>query len=143
MAMADGFTSRLQGTREGYTVGIVVSLPLFDGGQRKAESAQARAQQERADAEVRDLELRVAVEVQQAWLDVGTAAENYRTAQTALLAAQSAYDVTTLRVQNQKALLVEQLDALASLTQARTNIAQALYDHSLAVARLNRAAGRP
>ena len=38
----------------------------------------------------------------------------------ALQAAQSAYDVTALRVQNQKGLLVEELDALAALTQART-----------------------
>ena len=108
MAMADGFTSHPQGTREGYTVGIVLSLPLLDGGQRRAETAQARARQERADAEARDLELRVAVEVQQAWLDAQTAAENYRTAQAALRAAQSAYEVTALRVQNQKGLLVEQ-----------------------------------
>ena len=143
MAMADGFTSHPQGTREGYTVGVVLSLPLLDGGQRRAETAQARARQERADAEARDLELRVGVEVQQAWLDAQTAAENYRTAQAALLAAQSAYDVTALRVQNQKGLLVEQLDALASLTQARGNVGQALYDHSLAVARLQRAVGRP
>ncbi len=126
MAMADGFTSHPQGTREGYTVGVVLSLPLMDGGQRRAETAQARARQERAEAEARDLELRVAVEVQQAWLDVQTAAENYRTAQAALQAAQAAYDVTALRVQNQKGLLVEQLDALAALTQARGNVAQAL-----------------
>jgi outer membrane protein TolC len=46
-------------------------------------------------------------------------------------------------VQNGKAILVEQLDALAALTQARTNVAQALYDHSLAAARLQRAVGRP
>ena len=143
MAMADGFTSHPQGTREGYTVGVVLSLPLIDGGQRRAETAQARARQERAESETRDLELRVSVEVQQAWLDASTAAENYRAAQSALQAAQSAYDVTALRVQNQKGLLVEQLDALASLTQARGNVAQALYDHSLAAARLQRAVGRP
>ncbi len=142
MAMADGFTSHPQGTREGYTVGVVLSFPLADGGQRRAETAQARARQERAEAETRDLELRVGVEVRQVWLDVQTAAANYRTAQTALQSAQAAYDVTALRVQNQKGLLVEQLDALASLTQARGNLAQSLYDHSIAVARLQRAAGR-
>jgi len=143
MAMADGLTSRPSGTREGYSVGLVISLPLLDGGQRRAETAQAHAQAERAQAEERDLELRVANEVQQAWLDVQTAAENYRTALAALQSAQSAYDVTALRMQNQKGILVEQLDALASLTQARGNVAQAQYDHSLAVARLQRAVGRP
>jgi outer membrane protein len=142
MAMADGLVSRPLGNREGYTVGLVLSLPLLDGGQRQAETAQARAQAERAQAEKRDLELRIANEVQQAWLDVQTAAENYATAQTALQAAQSSYDVTVVRVQNQKGLLLEQLDALTALTQARTNVAQALHDHALASARLRRAAGR-
>jgi outer membrane protein len=143
MAMTDGFTSHPQGTREGYTVGVVLSLPLLDGGQRRAEAAQAHAQAERADAERRDVELRVANEVEQAWLDVQTAAQNYRTAQTGLQAAQASYDVTALRVQNQKGILVEQLDALATLIQARGNVAQALYDHALAAARLRRAVGRP
>ena len=141
MAMADGLASHPAGTREGYSVGMIISLPLLDGGQRRAETAQARAQAERVQAEERDLELRIANEVQQAWLDVQTAAENYHTAQAAEKAAQSAYEVTALRVQNQKGLLVEQLDALAALTQARGNAAQALYDHSLAVARLQRAVG--
>ena len=142
MAMADGLVSRPSGVREGYSVGLVISLPLLDGGQRRAEVAQARAQEERVQAESQDWELRVANEVQQAWLDVQTAAENYHTAQTGLVAAQSAYDVTVLRVQNQKSILLEQLDALAVLTQARGNVAQALYDHSLATARLQRAIGR-
>lgn len=143
MAMADGLNSHSFGTREGYAVGLVISLPLLDGGLRRSETAQARAQEERAQAEERDLELRIANEVQQAWLDVQTAGENYRTAQAALQAAQAAYDVTVLRVQNAKGLLVEELDALSALTQARGNIAQALYDHSFAVARLQRAVGRP
>jgi outer membrane protein len=143
MAMADGFTSNIMGSRGGYSVGIVMSIPLLDAGERRAETARMRAMQERADAEMRDLELRVANEVQQAWLDVETAAQNYRTAQAAVQAAQAAYDVTVLRVQNQRALLVEQLDALAALTQARGNLARALYDHSLATARLKRAVGTP
>lgn len=143
MAMADGFTSGANRTREGYTVALVVSLPVFDGGQRKAETSLARAQQRRAEAEARDLELRVENEVRQAWLDVETAEENYRTAQSALLSAKSAYDVTTLRVQNGKGLLVEQLDALASFTLAQSNLAQSLYDHALSVSRLRRATGKP
>jgi outer membrane protein TolC len=143
MAMVDGLTSHLTVTREGYSVGLVLSLPLLDGGQRRAELAQAGAREERAGAEESDLELRVANEVEQAWLDVQTAAENYHTAQVALRAAQSAYDVTAVRVQNQKGILVEQLDALAALTQARGNVARSLYDHSLAAARLQRAVGRP
>lgn len=142
-AMADGFSSRTMGNGTGYTAGLTISFPLLDAGQRRGEVAQARAHQQRAEAEVKNTELRVSNEVRQAWLDVETAAQNYRTAQAALLAAQSAYDVIALRVQSQKSILVEQLDALAALTRARANLAQALYDHALSVARLLRAIGKP
>jgi outer membrane protein TolC len=80
--------------------------------------------------------------VRQAWLDRDTAAQNYRTAQAALQTARSAYDVIVLRVQNQKGIQVEQLDALTALIRTRANLAQALYDHTLAAARLQRATGR-
>ena len=142
-AMADLFAPRAMSTNAGGTLGVVISLPLFDGGQRRAEVDRARAGQARAEAETQNIELRVSNEVRQAWLDRDTADQNYRTAQTAVQAVQAAYDVTLLRVQNQKAILVEQLDALTALIRARANLAQALYDHALATARLQRAIGRP
>ncbi len=141
--MANAFASHSMRNGTGYAAGLTISFPLFDAGQRQAAVAQARAQQLRAAAESQNMELRVSNEVRQAWLDIETAAENYRTSQTALLAAQSAYDVIALRVQNQKSILVEQLDALAALTRARANLSQSLYDHSLAAAKLMRALGKP
>ena len=140
IAMADAFASNRKSTGT-YTFGITISFPLFDGGDRQSQTEHARAVKDRAEAELQDAELRIAREIQQAWLDVETAAQNYQTAQTALIAAQAAYDVTAIRVLNQKAILLEQLDALAALTQARANVANALFDHSTAVARLKRATG--
>lgn len=142
-AMADAFAPTDMGRNTGGTVGLTMSFPLFDSGQRRAEARQMEAMQKRAASTLKDTELRVATEVRQAWLDVDTAAQNYRTAQSAVTAAQASYDVVVLRVEAQKAIIVEQLDALAALIQARTNLAQALYDHSIAVARLQRAIGRP
>lgn len=142
-AMADAFAPGDMGKYTGATVGVTISFPLVDGGQRRAEVAQMNAMQRRSETALKNTEQRVATEIRQAWLDVQTGAQNYQTAQSAVVAAQAAYDVVVLRVQAQKAILVEQLDALAALTQARTNLAQALYDHSIAAARLQRAIGRP
>jgi outer membrane protein len=143
-AMADAFAPRGDGNKSGGgTVGIVMSIPLFDANQRRSEVAQAEALQRRAEAELKDLELRVAMEVRQARLDLETAVENYRAAGTVVQSSQAAYDVVRLRVENQRSILVEQLDALAALTQTKVNLAQALFDHSTAVARLRRAIGRP
>lgn len=141
-AMTDAYTSSDIGSGGGYTAGLSMSIPLVDAGQRRAETAQADAARQRADAELRDAELMVAAEVREAWLDVDTAARNLTTARAALTSAEQAYDVTALRVQNQKGIQVEVLDAITALTQARSNVAQALYDHSTAVARLQRAVGR-
>jgi outer membrane protein len=141
--MGDVFSSREMGQGGGATVGVTISLPLFDAGQRRAEADAARAMADAEDARVRDTELRITTEVRQAWLDVETAARNYATAQAALEAARAAYEVVELRVRSGRAILIEQLDALAARTQAQANVAQALYDHAAAVARLRRAVGRP
>jgi outer membrane protein TolC len=140
--MADAFASQEMKGGTGYTVGITLNLPLFDGGMRRAEIAGARAMQTRAEAQLREAEQRVALQVRQAWLDMETAAQNYRTAQAGVRAAESSYEVIALRVANQKSILVEQLDALAALTQARAALAQAVFDSSMANARLLRAQGQ-
>lgn len=141
-AMGDAFAPKdMMGNNAGYTVGLTVSLPILDGGMRRSEVAAARAVREKAQAEADRWRLQVEKEVRQAWLDVETAAQNYRTAESALVAAQAAYDVTVVRVEAGKGILVEQLDALAALTRARANLAQALYEHQLALAKLSRAIG--
>jgi outer membrane protein TolC len=141
-AMADAFSGHSMPSGNGGTIGLAISLPLFDAGQRRAEVAQASASQDRLDADLQNTDLAVTNEVRQSWLDVETTAENFTNAQAALLAAQSAYEVTNMRVQAQKSILVELLDAQTALTRARANLAQALYDHATAVARLQHAEGR-
>ena len=141
-AMGDAFTPRdMMGNSVGYTFGLTVSLPVFDGGMRRSEVAAARAMRERAQAEADRWKLQVEKEVRQAWLDIETAAQNYRTAEAAIVAAQAAYDVMAVRVEAGKAILVEQLDALAALTRARANLARALYEHQIAIAKLIRVIG--
>jgi outer membrane protein len=140
--MADANWSKDMGSAAGITPTITMSIPLFDAGQRRAEVRSAEAMVQRAEAQLRDAELKTSTEVRQAWLDVDTAAQNYTTAQSAVRAAQDAYDVIRVRLEAQRAIQVELLDALATLTQARANVARALFEHSIAVARLMRAAGR-
>lgn len=142
VAMADAFSPADMDKRVGGTLGIIVSFPLFDFGQHNAEIRQMDAMRRSSEAELKDTELRVAMEVRQARLDLETAEANYRAAEAVTQSFKEAYDIMVLRVENQRSILVEQLDALAALTQARANLAQALFDHSLAVAQLQRAIGR-
>ncbi|MCO5297837.1 MAG: TolC family protein [Fimbriimonadaceae bacterium] len=141
-AMGDAFSPRdAMGRQAGVTFGVVVSVPIFDGGTRSAEAAGARSIVAQAQAEVDRVRLQVEKEVRQAWLDLETADRNLESAEAELAASQAAYDVIALRVQTGKGILVEQLDALTSLTRARSNRALALYDQGLALAHLDRAIG--
>lgn len=141
-AMGDAFAPRdAMGRQAGVTFGVVVSVPLFDGGTRRAEVAASRARVAQASAEAEGVRIRVQKEVRQAWLDLETADRNLESAEAELSASQSAFEVITLRFETGRSILVEQLDALASLTRARSNRALALFDQRLALARLDRATG--
>jgi outer membrane protein TolC len=125
----------------GLTVGLALSVPLYDGDRIAAETARVRAMRARAEAQLHDAELMVAKEVRQATLDLQTAQSNMALAESSVRAAQSAYDVIALRVRAGKSILIEQLDALNVLTQSRADLARAQYDVQVATARLLRAAG--
>jgi outer membrane protein TolC len=141
-AMGDAFDPKdAMGKRSGYAFGLTLTFPLYDGGMRRSEADASRAMTEVARSEQSRIALKVEKEVRQAWLDIETAAQNYRTAEAAVAGAQSAYDVMAIRVETGKGIQLELLDALANLVRAKANLAQALYEHEIAIARLDRAIG--
>lgn len=125
----------------GAAAALTLSIPLYDGGERRAAISKAQANLERANAEERSARLLVESDVRSAWLDLNTADANLKSARTSVSASEEAYKVMHLRVVNGKSILLEELDALQTLTSDRADMAQALYDHEIAVVRLNRAAG--
>ncbi len=137
-AMGD-VTSRRMGN--GATFGLSLSIPIFDGGRIGADVSAAKARRDIAKAELAEVALAVEKEVRQGWLDVGTAKANAVSAEASVKAASAAYEVVALRVSAGKAILVEQLDALQALTEARGDLAQAIYEHNIARAKLVRASG--
>ncbi len=141
MAMADGSLSDPSGTHTGFTVGVVVSIPILDGGQRHADINQARWMQRKAEIDQERIRLQIETEVRSAWLDIGTAKQNLESARAEVTSAESSYEIAVVRAKNQKGLLVEVLDALSALTQARNSAAQATYDLNFASAELKHAIG--
>lgn len=140
-ASQDWIKEQQMKARSGYTVALVVSIPIWTGGQLQAQVREAVARERAEAAMSRALQLQVESEVRQAWLDIQTAAANLATADAALKDAEEAYRIATLRVHEGKAPFVEQIDALAALTEARTRLLEARTEHIMAQARLLRATG--
>jgi len=117
------------------------ALPLFDGGQRASVVQEAEAMHRQARADERDAVLAATRDVDVAYTGMTAAAKNVDLAKAAIDQADEDYRVIRLRYEAGKSINVEVLDAIASLTRARTAYADALYQHAAARARLTRAIG--
>lgn len=143
MAMADymrGIGDTGQGTG-GYLVGVVLGLPIFDGGRRKAIVGEAEAMREKALADLERLKLQIAKEVDTALKELQTAEQNVRTSEVALKSSREEARIAKVRYEAGRSVLVEYLDAIAALVRAELNYAQALYERAVAVDKLIRALG--
>lgn len=142
MAMGDAMRVRGMEPFTGATFGLVIGLPVLDGGMRKASVDEAKAQQRKAQLDYEKLSLQIASEVQNSWLALQSAEQNIETAQAGVAAADEDYRIAQLRYESGRGLNVEVLDALTALTRARINQAQAWFDYSTGRDRLQRALGR-
>lgn len=141
VGMQDFASTSSAGFDQGYTVGLTAAIPLVDGGQRKSVVNEARAMLEKTRAEERATMIQVSREAATAFTEAQAAAQNLSLAQAAIDQAHEDYRVIKLRYDSGKSINIEVLDALASLTKARTNLAQAQYESSAAQDRLERAEG--
>jgi len=142
IGMNDLQTGREIGTRGGYTVGVVASLPLLDGGGRRSYVNEQEAELRRLESSRRGIRLEVRNQVSGAWVRLHAAQQNVLTSQAALAQAQEDYRIASLRYETGKGILVERLDALTALVRAQVNNLNARYELAAAKAELDRAVGR-
>lgn len=136
----DPFSSRR--TENGYSVGIVVSLPVFDGGLREAREDRTRANLEERKIRLRQLELEASGQVVSARAQLVAALSNVDLSHIELAKAAEDWRVARLRMQMGRALYVDILDSLAAYARARNNHNRALFGAHLAAAELLYATGR-
>ena len=142
VAMSDAMTGQRVG-RTGYTVGLTASLPLYDGGQRRADVDEARARLDRVRADALQVRQTVDQQVAIAWLMLQTATAQVQAADGGVAAAQESYNLENLRYKAGKLIIAERLDALSALTRAQGTVAQAKAGLVIAHAQFQAALGVP
>ena len=140
VAMGDAMAGQGVG-RVGYTVGLTASLPLYDGGQRRADVDGAKARLDRARADGLQVRQTVDQQVATAWLTLQTATAMVQESITGINAAQESYRLADLRYNAGKSVTAERLDALSALTHAEGTVAQAKTSQLIAQAKLAAAVG--
>jgi len=128
-------------TREGDTIGIQVSIPLFAGGgnasrvrERTYLHRASRERLERANRETERVTRDAYLGVQSEISRVQSLRQALQSSQTALQATEAGFEVGTRTT-------VDVLDARRRLFDAQTNYSRSRYDYLLNVLRLQQATG--
>jgi outer membrane protein TolC len=124
MAMGDWMGIRGMPGSATTKLGLVVSFPLGDGGERSAAKSEADAMAKKMSQELRMLELQIQAKVASAFAEWGSVPAQRKAAQAQFAASEEAFRVMSERYEAGKAVLVELIDARAQLAIARVSVAE-------------------
>jgi outer membrane protein TolC len=137
----EGLRSRAT-TSEGYSVGVVVTLPIFDGFMRENALKTAKAKLDKAVQSEGLVRQQIAKDVNQAVLMLTAAEKSVEASRKGLEQSEEDFRIVKERFGAGRGIQVEILDAQVSLTRARFNAVAALADYNSAFAMWLKATGR-
>lgn len=141
---AAGTTGRSLGSDRSGDIGqagVVVDIPIFEGGRIKARIRQERFRLMAARERLRQLELQVRLDVETAVLNIGSADERVKATQTAIDQAKESLRIEREMYDLGKGAITDVLDAQSALLDSQTNYYRALADYNVALAQLKLATG--
>jgi outer membrane protein len=133
----------LQGDiQDSWNAGVMLSMPLFEGGLTKGRVSEARANELSLEAQRDALRQSILLEVNQAYADMESAAARIAVMESSLKSARESLDLAEGRYRAGVGPSLEVTDAQVAAAKAETDHVQALYDYQLAAARLAKAMGK-
>jgi outer membrane protein len=136
------YGSALSNMNETYSYGLQLNWTIFDGGGKIALYKQAQAQRDAAQARVRDTELTIWQQVEQAYVTVQQSEEAIGAAEKGVESADENFRLSQGRFDAGVANIIELTDAQLALTTAQSTVAQALALYRISIAQLDRFLGR-
>ncbi len=130
-------------TRQPFQASVRVSLPIFDNFSRNLQVAQARAQRDDAEENVRARALQVRADVQGRLLAVETAYQSIGVQTANRDASRDQLQLAQDRYRLGSGSALDVTDAQNNLQRAEGDYINAVYDYHKAIAALELAVGRP
>ena len=122
-------------------IGIVVDVPLFEGGRIDAKVREQRAKLGAARERLRKLALQVRLDIEAATLNIASAGERVAATEKAIEQAKESLRIEREKYDLGKGSITDVLDAQSALLDSQTTYYQALADRNIAVAQLKLATG--
>ena len=127
--------------RWGGFIGVVGGMTIFDSGSRLNELRAANVAVRQAELAQKNVNLKVAQEVSQAWIELELARSNVQLSQAEVTSAEEDHRLFRARYEVGKSIALEVFDAAVKMFQARLNLLESIYKYRLAQARLTFASG--
>lgn len=120
---------------------LTASLTLFDSQLTRSKVKEAEYAVVNASETARKTRDGVALEVQQAYLNMREAEKRIETSRVTVVKAEEDFKIAQVRYTAGVGTNLDVIDAQLALTQAKTNYIQALYDYNTSKAQLDKAMG--
>jgi len=132
----------LDDARPTRTYGVMLRIPVFDGGRRDARRAESASQYRAEKVRTKDLKEQIELDVRLALDAVHSAEEQVKVAREGLQLSESELAQAQRRYEAGVAFSLEVTDAQTRLERARDNQTQALYNYNVARIDLEQAMGK-
>lgn len=123
------------------TVGVTVTLPLFNSGKVVAQTNQARYDYDTAKQKEIDAERKAISNVRQAFRGIITQISQVVALQQSVISSKSALDATQAAFEVGTRTIVDVLNAQSDLLNAQSDLSKAKYDYIIESFKLKRYAG--
>lgn len=125
-----------------WSVGINLTVPIFSGFATVEQVRETQATIRAVEAQRDGAKLQIIKEVESAWLGVREATARISSTGKEVEAVRESRTLSMARYQEGVGIIIEISDAQAQALDAETANIQAVYDHQVAMARLDRAVGK-
>jgi outer membrane protein TolC len=129
-------------TTQTHSIGLVLSIPIFDGGQREARISESRSQMRQEMIRMKDVLDQVTLEINDALLTLESAREQVSVAKEGIRLALTEVELAEERFRVGVVTSIEVTNAQTSLERARDSMIEALFKFNAARVSLARAQGR-
>lgn len=129
-------------TTQTHSIGVVLSIPIFDGGQREARISESRSQMRQEMIRMKDVLDQVTLEIHDALLTLASAREQVSVAKEGIRLALTEVELAEERFRVGVVTSIEVTNAQTSLERARDSMIEALFKFNAARVNLARAQGR-
>jgi outer membrane protein TolC len=134
--------NQIDSTLSTYNVGVTLSIPIFDGGQREGRIGESRSQLLQEEIKMSLVSRQITMELREALVTLTSAKEQYRIAKDGLKAAVTEVQLARERFRLLSSNSLELSNALFSLVRARDNIIDGLFRANASRVNLARAMGQ-